>query len=451
MNSRFIVMGAGEVGYLLAQRLSHAQHDVTIIDTDPEKRRIEDELDVAFVNGNAAQVPVLKAANVEGCDLFIATSSSEEANLAASLLAKDMGAQRTVVRVATNEDLTIHRRRYERLFQADLLLSPTTLATNRILNHVLGHNTDDIDYLAQGRIQLRQMVVQPGSVLINRPLSQVKMPKNSRIVGFIDEHERLEPPTGEHVATSGERAVVVCSSDSIEEIERLFGSSLKTPGAVVIAGGASMGATIASALTGQVKQIKLIERDRRRARHLANLYPAVEIIHGDATDPMLLRAENIGSAHTFIGATGHDDSNLMAGLEAEELGVQSIVVLVDRSETSRLWQRIGNILPISARSLAAARIGDYITNGYKENLVTVADGSVTVIRRTVFEESPVAGASLIDISPPTGLIVGAVIRGPRVFMPKPTDTLHAGDQVLLFVHRSQNATVQLFFPGLEAA
>jgi trk system potassium uptake protein TrkA len=85
----YAVMGAGEVGCHLARTLSAEGHRVTLIDSDPGKRKlVEEQLDVGFVLGNGAHMPTLEAADTASCELFVAASSSDEANLAASLLAK---------------------------------------------------------------------------------------------------------------------------------------------------------------------------------------------------------------------------------------------------------------------------------------------------------------------------------------------------------------------------
>jgi trk system potassium uptake protein TrkA len=87
-SKRYVIMGGGEVGRYLARTLSSEGHRVTVIDRDPAKRQlVEEQLDARFVQGNGAHVPTLEAAGVVDCDLLVATSSSDEANLAASLLA----------------------------------------------------------------------------------------------------------------------------------------------------------------------------------------------------------------------------------------------------------------------------------------------------------------------------------------------------------------------------
>ena len=155
-NGHYCIMGIGDMGFHIAEAFGREGRSLTLIDIDPDKgQRIEEELDASFVVGNGAHQAVLERAHVDAADLFIAASSSEEANLVASVIARNLGAKRCVVRLDTSEDLTVYRRSYERLFGADLLLSPQSLATNAILNVVLGHHTYEVDYLAKGRFELR--------------------------------------------------------------------------------------------------------------------------------------------------------------------------------------------------------------------------------------------------------------------------------------------------------
>ena len=150
----YVVMGAGEVGFHLARTLSQEGHDVVVIEPDLEKRdRVEDELDAAVVVGNAA-----------------------------SGIAKKLGAERTVVRVGVAEDVTTHRRIYEEVFGADLLLSTQVLSTTRIMNHILGHNTLAVEYLARGKVQLRRIQLEEGSILTKKCLKDIEMPAGSLVV-----------------------------------------------------------------------------------------------------------------------------------------------------------------------------------------------------------------------------------------------------------------------------
>ena len=450
MSQRFAVMGAGEVGFHLAQTLSKEGHSLVVIDTDSHKRERLEELDVGFVPGNGAHIPVLEAAKVENCDLFMAVSSSDEANLAAAVLAKRLGARRAVVRVGIAEDITVHRRTYEDVFSVDMLLSTQLLAATRILNHILGHNTLAVEYLAKGKVQLRKIHLEGHSAFTRQPLRGVQMPKGSLVVAFFRD-DQLIVPSGDDQAQPGDDALILCKSEVTHRVERMINPRLEKLGEVVIAGGGSTSFTVAQALRGQVDKVRIIEVDRQRAEQLAAQFPDFEVLHGDATEISLLRAERVADARAFVALTGQDERNLMASLLARELDVETVIALVQRSESIPLWRKLGLVQVVSPRRIASERIHEYVSSGYSANIVSLKRGKAQVVERRLAAASPAAGVSLAEMSPPRGLIVGAVARGDRVFVPRGTDRLEVGDVVILFVQEEHLPTVNLLFPGRELA
>lgn len=447
---RYVVMGAGQVGFQLARSLSQEGHDVSVIELDPEIRNlVEESLDVRVVPGNGAEVQVLEAAEVGDCDLFMAVSSREEANLAASLLAKRLGAKRTVVRVETAAHEASHRKLYQDVFHVDLLLSTQLLATTRILNRIRGHNTVAVEYFAGGKVQLRKITLDQSSELTHRPLKEIELPEASLVVALYRGDE-LIIPSGDDRPQPGDEALIVGETETISRFERMLTSQPEKIGNVVIAGGGPIGVLVAQSLAALKVDIRIIEKDRRRAEELAARFPNTEVLHGDATDLALLKAERVDRAHFFVALSGHDETNLMASLLAQELNIPHVIALVHRAETSHLWRRLGLLKVLSPRALANERIHEYIDNGYNPNIVSLRRGAAQVIERRLYPASPAAGVTLAEMSPPRGLIVGAVVRGTRVFVPRGRDRLEVGDVVILFVREEELGTVQLLFPGRDA-
>ena len=444
---RYVVMGAGEVGYHLAQTLSEQGQNVAVIELDPVKQeRIEEELDVQVVPGNGAHPPVLEAAGVADCELFMAVSSSDEANFAAATLAKHLGANRVVVRVGVAEEVITYRRLLEDVFGADLLLSTELLTTTRVLNEILGHDTVAVEYLAGGKVQLRKLHLDENSPLVQHPLRNVDLPRNALIVAFFH-GEDLTIPGGDDRAEPGDDALLLGTADVIDAAELAVTTNKKVLGSVVLAGGGDTGRAVAKALEPLKLRVKLIERDRECARQLSADFPGIEIIYGDATDMSLLKSERVGQDQTFVALTGNDESNLMSCLLAQELGVPQVLALVHRAETTELWQRIGLQDTFSPRVLARERIEEYIASGYSSNIVSLQSGTAQVLERELAPASPAAGVTLAEMRPPRGLIVGAVKRGEKVFVPHGPDRLEVGDLVILFVHEDELDTVRLLFPG----
>lgn len=446
---RYVVMGAGEVGFHLARSLSQEGHSVVVVELSPERRSsIEEELDVMTVLGNGAHVPVLEAASVKDCDLFLAVSSNDEANLTASLLAKHLGATRSVVRVGVAGEVIGHRQLYEDVFGVDLLLSTQMLTTSRILNHIRGLSTVAVEYFADGKVQLRKISLGPDSVLVQSPLREVRMPKDSLVVAYF-RGEELIIPSGDDRARPEDDALVLGKTDVIGEVEELLTSRREHLGTVILAGAGETGVTVARALAGLDVEVRIIERDRMRAREVAAQFPRFEVLHGDATDLTLLKSERCETARCFVALTGNDDTNLMASLLAQEIGIPQVIPMVQRAETTRLWRRLGLTRVFSPRALAYDRIHEYIESGYSSNIVTLSHGAALVVERRLYAASPAAGVSLADINPPRGMIVGAVVRGSRVFVPRGEDRLEEGDLIILFVREEELSTVQLLFPGRD--
>lgn len=439
-------MGAGEVGSFLARRLSSEGHSVTVIDEDIDKQQlVEERLDVAFVLGNGSEVPALAAADVAHCELFVAASSSDSANLAASLLAKTLGAKRTVVRVHTSEDITRFGRVYERAFQADLLLSTQLLTTTLILNRVLGYNTLDIEYLAAGALQVRRIALADESVLARRPLAEAGIPRDSLVLAFVSEGA-VRVPRGTDSARPGEDALVIGTPEALDKLEKRVHRAPRRRGFTVIAGGGDTARSVIAGLEKQTPRIKVFEQDRSQAERLAAQFPDVNVVHGDATDTSLLSSEGIREATSFLALTGHDETNLMACLIARELGVPQLTALVQKSETSDLWSRIESLDIVSPRTVAAERIGQYIESGYEPHVVLFEGGAAQYVQRRVYGVSPVVGATLEEVQAPAGILVAGILRDGKAMIPRGDAGLREGDIAILFVRREELDVVQLLFP-----
>jgi len=447
--SRYLVMGAGEVGFHLAKSLSEEGHEVTVVELDAAKvDKVKDMLDAHMVVGNGAHRSVLEAAGAGRCDLFVAVSSSDEANLVAAVLAEHLGAKRCVVRVGSSEEVITDRKIYEEVLHVDLLLSTQLLTTTRILNKIRGHNTMGVEYLAGGKVQLRKIQLDETSLLVEKPLKHVELPADCLVVAYFRGDDAIVP-SGDTKALVGDDALLLGTAEAIGRAERMISDVSDDPGTVVIAGGGATAYSITKVLEGLDVSVKIIEEDRERAELLARKFPACEVLLGDATDEALLRAERVNLASSFVALTGHDESNLMACLVAQDLGVPKVLALVQRSETSTLWRRMGLEEVFSPRQLAYERIQEYIESGYSANIVSLKKGHAVVMERELAAASPAAGVTLAEMSPPPGLIVGAVVRGEKVFVPRGRDRLEVGDLVILFVHQEELDTVKLLFPGVD--
>ena len=121
---RIIIVGAGIVGFNLAQELSQEGHDVVIVDKDPDcTRRISDTLDVMVVQGNACLPSVLVKAGIKSTEMLIAVTEKDEINLLACFLASRFEVPNRFARLRDME------------FTAkDAVISPQSLFVDQAIN-----------------------------------------------------------------------------------------------------------------------------------------------------------------------------------------------------------------------------------------------------------------------------------------------------------------------------
>ena len=101
---KVVIAGAGEVGTHLAKMLSKENHEIVLIDEDSEKlEKISNQVDLLTINGFANSIIDLKEAGISKADLFIAVTPFESRNVLACILAKDLGAKKTLARINKDE------------------------------------------------------------------------------------------------------------------------------------------------------------------------------------------------------------------------------------------------------------------------------------------------------------------------------------------------------------
>ncbi len=89
---KIILAGAGAVGAHLAKMLSNENHDITVLDTDPERLKfVGSTLDVLTLEGSATSIGLLKEAKIKKADLFVAVTQTEATNIAAAVIGKQTG------------------------------------------------------------------------------------------------------------------------------------------------------------------------------------------------------------------------------------------------------------------------------------------------------------------------------------------------------------------------
>lgn len=445
---RVIVVGAGEVGYQVAQRLSAEQHDVVVVDIDPDRLEyVQTRLDVAVVEGSGSSPAVLERAGLKDAELLAAVTNHDEVNLVCCMTAR---AQRNITRIAriSNPDFYTDTGRLQpELFGVDVMINPErelALETFRLLQSTAA---TDIAVFAGGAVQLIGLVVTENAPIVGRTLAEIGVAEQRRsfLTLAIQRGGKTMVPTGSSEIRAGDRVYLVAATPSIPRALELCGYRQTTVHRVMIAGGSHEAFYLAQLLRQHSVQAILIVNDRDRAQDLAEKLDRALVLNGDATDVELLELEGVGGMDAFVALTERDETNILAALLAKQAGAKQVITLLNRVEYVPLARRIGLETAVSPRLSAAAAILRYVRRGAVTRVATLKEIEAEAIGFAINRGSPLAGKSIAEIDFPEGSVVAAIVRGGEVVIPRGGDWLQEGDTVIVFaLPEAVGAVVQLF-------
>lgn len=430
-----VIVGAGEVGLYLADILSREGHRVSLVDSDPEKiARVRGSLDVEAYVGDGAQPEVLNTAGSSKCDLFVAVTNDDRVNMLACLMANQLGAGRVVLRLHETERLAGYHYFHKRVLGYDVVLSTDELVADEIVATVREQHALEVESFADGRVQLRRLRVREESELTERPLSGLALP-GGMLVAAIGRKERFFVPAGEDQLAVDDQVYLIGRGPDLDEFELLSGARKLGRRNVVIMGGGHIGVRIAERLDRvQGISVRLLERDADRAQAIAQRFgKRVMVLVGDATDLDLLAEERIGEdTNIFIAATSRDEDNMMACQLASSLGVERTVALVNKPSYRKIYSLLGIDNAISPRILCANRILRFVRAGSVSSIAVVAEGRGEVIELEARFQDGRDEQRVKSLGLPRGVVIGAVVHGEEVTIPRGDTVVHAGDRLILF-------------------
>lgn len=188
---RIVIGGAGKVGSFLVEELSKADHDVFLIETKEHiLQDIIDMNDITGIVGNCADYETLVEAEVHRADMFIAVTSSDEINMVSSILAKNLGALHTTVRVR-NPIYTNRNGRLNNALGLDLLINPDFESAIHIADLIRNSHALNIESFSNNRVSLIELRIDEGSKLDGMELIDFRQRFGAILVTVIERNLSL--------------------------------------------------------------------------------------------------------------------------------------------------------------------------------------------------------------------------------------------------------------------
>jgi trk system potassium uptake protein len=452
---RIIILGAGQVGRTAAYHLSREEaNDVTVVDTNEDiLRDLQDRLDIRTVSGNAASPRILEAAGIAGTDILVALTNSDEVNMLACHIAWTL--YRTPKKIARVRSAAFTEREAlfgENAVAVDVWISPEQLVTEYVARLIRYPGALQVLDFADGRVRLVGIRALQGGPLIGQALRTLRehIPGADARVAAIYRAGKSIQPEGDTVIEDGDEVFFLVVRKDI----RLVMSEMRKQEAparrVVIAGGGNIGFRLASELEDK-NQVKLIERDSKRARRVSELLNRTTVLLGDATDEELLLEENIDSVDVFAALTNSEEANILSAMLAKRLGAHKVMALINKPSYAELIESGSIDIAISPQTVTIGSLLAHVRRGDVVRVHSLRRGAAEAIELVIHgdtDSSKVIGRRVEDITLPQGTTLGAVVRGEDVIIAHHDTTIQADDHLILFLtDRRHIEAVEKLFQG----
>lgn len=444
---KIVIAGAGDMGTHLAKMLSGNGHDITVADVDPKALvEVGNLMDVVTVEGDTTQFSVLRKAGVRKCDLFIAVRSVENDNILSAVMAKQLGARKSIARVDSNEYLEPNSKEVFIDMGIDYLFYPEQIAAREVIN-LLGH-TSSTEYVefAGGKLSLVAFRLQLTSPLLGRVVVDEEYFDEDleyRTVAIV-RGSRTIIPTANDRYEEEDIVYVITRSNNISKVVELSGRREEAIRNMMILGGSRIGVRIANELQDEVN-IKLVDYNADKAYHLAEMLDRTLIINEDGRDTEAMMEEDIAGMDAFVAVTGRSETNILAAMLAKRMGVKRVIAEVENINYISLAESIGVDTIINKKLVTASNIFRFTMTTDVQAIKCLTGSQAEVLEFIVKPNSPATKERIRDLGLPEDAIIGGIVRGDRVFIAVDDTQINAYDRIVVFTMPESVMRVAEFF------
>ncbi|OGR03738.1 MAG: hypothetical protein A2284_05125 [Deltaproteobacteria bacterium RIFOXYA12_FULL_61_11] len=435
-----VIIGAGEVGFNLAKKMSLEGKSVIVIEQDFERWKYADEaLDAKVVLGSGSDPSVFREIDLQEDDLVMAVTDRDEVNMVACYIAGRYSA--SVVKVARIRNL--EHGKYPEIFGEvglgiDICINPEELAAQAIYKLIQIPGTTEVIDFADGKVKLIGVRIEETCPVLGKALFEFRQanPSDKLLIAAIHRRNDVVIPTGNDRIMLGDTLFIIVQPGDIASVMRLLGRKDKAPKRLMLMGGGYLGFNLARMLEQDGLSIKIIEKNQQRCERLSENLGQAMILLGDGTDQSLLEEESIAEIDMFVALTSDDEANILASLQAKQYGVDKVLTLINKTNYIPLVSTIGVDIVISPRLMTVSKILQFVRKGIVLSVTALRDDIAEAIEFIAVAGSAIVGKPLKRLGMPKGAIVGALLRGDAIIIPSGDDEVQIGDRVFIFCLRS---------------
>ncbi|HKI49333.1 MAG TPA: Trk system potassium transporter TrkA [Desulfobacteria bacterium] len=430
-----LIVGAGIVGFNLAQELSHEGHDISIIDADAGTiQRISEKLDVLAIHGNGCLPSVLIQSRIRDAEMVIAVTDKDEINLMVCFLAHKFGVKERFARLR-NMELTGKSQVFkpEELF-VNHAINPASIIIDSILKIIKAPGAVNVAEFADGQIFFRGFDVPEDAPLAGKTIEEIRelSELNAFLVVAIVRAGKMIIPKYENRIQAGDKIYILVDHDFLPLVLPMLNKKVNEIQKIIIFGASRVGINLAQELDKFIDDVSIIEPSLEMANEAADILEHTTVLHGSGTDPHLFNDINMKDADLFLSLSSDDEINILSALMAKKHGAKRAVVITSDPDYMPILDSIGMDVAINPRLITVAEILKHLRKGQIVNLYKLSEGEAEVMEIVPTEKSAAIGKRINQLNMPEQSIIGAVLRNDgEMVVPGGSTEILKGDTVII--------------------
>tara|TARA_B100000945_G_scaffold291779_1_gene266512 strand:+ start:19 stop:1392 length:1374 start_codon:yes stop_codon:yes gene_type:complete len=449
-----IICGAGRVGFTIAKLLSEQNHSITVIDQSSEDiQKINDSLDVKGIVGKATYPSILEKADASEADMIIAVTKNDEINMLICQIAYTVfKISKKIARIRSQDYLNP---KFSKVYSKDnlpidVIISPELEIAKSIQRKLEAPGALDNIPFADNKIRLLEINIEKNCPLIKIKLNELtkKFPKlEAHILGVIRKEKFIILKKND-VIEENDKAYVIINSIQMQQTLTAFGHNEKISNKLLIIGGGNIGFNLAKNIEKSFDdaRIKIIEKDKSRAEHIAKELNNSIIINGNGLDEDVLTEANLNEVETVLALTNDDEDNLMVSVLVEKFSKNKrTMALINKPNYSLLQSSLKIDDLIDPRMNTVSSILKHVHKGSIENAYSILNGEYEVIEAEIIETSELVNKELQNSNLPEEIRIGAILRKDEIIIPRSNFIFQKKDVVVFLAKINQLPLVENMF------
>ena len=433
-----LIVGGGEVGYIIAERLISEEHNVTIIEKDETRvAQLNNELDAFVLHGSGINIKRLKQAKIEKVDLFLALTNDDNKNIISCSLAKKLGNNITTIAKVENyiyyfSDDKIQPEDYG----IDEVVASTRLSINKLQDLIKEPDAIENMYFHDDKIQIIGVNIPRDFSLSGMTLKQIASEhpewQRSKIIA-IKHGDGVLIPTGNDTIQPGDKLYIIGTNEILRDVLSKYFTSNKKIKDIVIFGGNRIGKEFAQSEAAKGKNVTIFDDDIKVCRKLSEELENILVIHGSGTNHKALQEINMKDA-CVVCVTSDDEYNIISAVMAKQNGAIKAICNIRNISVGKIVNQISDIDSVfSPEELTLAEVLKYCRKGNILSITHMPNLNAETIKAQITENIPIIDKPLKDVKFPKGMIIGALVRDEKIIIPSGNDEIKLNDIVIAFV------------------